>query len=138
MKPAAVQSTKVRDVRWLVDEPVLAYIDADGLDKHLSTHGMYPPAAAARQGVAAFGVRPDVTLGDVLETVSSLLRQADAVASAIACDANAEPDHANAADAISHLLQQARGLHSLVLPVVGRSVAAGSAPSVPKGWADGA
>lgn len=133
MKQATSRLIELQGLRSLADEPVLAYIDAEDLDAHMRTHGMYPRGESVRDGVAAFTVRSDVTLWDVLETVDSLLRQAEAVASVMACDANADPAHVSAADAVSGLLRQARGLNSLVLPVVSVASPAGSRASLPKG-----
>lgn len=97
----------------LLDQPLWPDVVGDKAE-HFRAHGMYPPNERWRQGAAAFIVRDDLTLRDALKTVDELLRQADGIASMLACDDNADAHISGAAEAISHLLKQSRGLHSLV------------------------
>lgn len=122
MKRAAVPSMAAAAPRRVLDEPVSAHVPGAGLDDHFRTYGMYPPSESRRDGAAAFTLRPDLQLADVLETVGRLLRQADGIASALACDGSLDEGTTSAAEALAYLLQQARGLHSLVLPVVAGAV----------------
>lgn len=103
--------------RRVLDEPVCPHV-ADDLAGHLRTHGMYPPRAEWRQGAAAFTVRDDLSLENVLESISDLLRMAESAAAVLARDENADAHISGAAEAIGHVLKQARGLQSLVFPAL--------------------
>lgn len=120
MKRTTAPSSSAQSL--VLDAQVLPHVRSVSLDEHFQTHGMYPPAPESRQGAAAFAVRPDVSLRDVLETVDSLLRQAEGVASVMVFDSTADDAIVNAADALRYLLQQARGMHSLVSPVLHSAV----------------
>lgn len=115
MKRATPVTIGSEPVRYVLDEPAIPKAPAGGdLDAHFRVHGMYPPAPSWRVGAAAFTVRPDLCVRDVLESVSALLCGLDAITSSIRDDPSVEEYTANALEGVLHLLQQARGLHSLV------------------------
>lgn len=116
LKPEALQS------RPVLREPVMRHISGPQLDELFQVHGMYPPRVDCRDGAAAWTVRPEATLGDVLETLDQLLRQSLGIASALACDESQDQATWDLSEALLYLLRQARGMQSLVWPVVVNAV----------------
>lgn len=114
----------------LLDERALSGASAEALAGHLRTHGMYPPSESCRQGAAAFTVRDDLSVHDVVQSVGDLLRQASSVVAVLACDRGADEHVSGTAEAVEHLLKQARGLHSLLHLALGNiDVQASSSPA---------
>jgi hypothetical protein len=105
--------------RLAIDEPIRSHLDMATLPRRFRAVGMYPPGESCREGAAAFTVRTDLRVCDALESVEGLLRQAGALVDMLGT-CGADPTVAGAAEAIAHLLAEARGLHSLVAPVLCR------------------
>lgn len=104
--------------RRLLDEPVLPYLQGESLPEHFRLYGMYPSSESWRQDAAAFTVRDDVRVDDVLESVTHLLRMAAGMVGVLSCDSNADEMVTDTAAAVEHLLREARGLHSLLRPAL--------------------
>jgi hypothetical protein len=87
--------------------------------EYLRDYGMHVRAHGYRVGCDAFEVRPDVEVGDAVETAAELLRGVIATLELLETDRDAPPPHREVCGACATLARQAGGALAIIAASIG-------------------